>query len=128
MRLKHLPFIGGLLFCAGSAWAVDTTKEVPVEGAGTAVSVSISTSAATQVMSTSYLSFRAGMKVSNRASNSAAMVCTMAATTPTEATSTWEIEIQAGENPWIPVGPNMKLYCLSLHSSAESLRAKEYRQ
>ena len=71
---------------------------------------------------------RTGAKVSNPATNNAAMAGILSDGTPSEATTIRPIEIQAGENPWVPIGIELDLWLLSLHTSAESVHSQECHQ
>lgn len=108
-------------------WALDV-EEAPFETAGTATIVSISTSAWTLVPATgggiSVLKGRAGIYVNNPAANTAAMGGLLTTLTP-GATTIRPIEIAKGTNRFIEAGPNMKLYLISLHTSAESAHVLE---
>lgn len=103
--------------------------EAPVNEVGTGTTVSISTSAWTKVP-TSQTSGRTGIKVCNPSNNSGTMYGVMSSnsSSPTEATSVRPIEIQAGENPIIPISDRLYLYLISGHSAAESAHVQEIRQ
>lgn len=123
---KLIPFIVFLLpvFCKASP----LVTESPIISLGTASTVSISTSTWTKVPATSTLGARTGIKVNNPSTNNASVVCTLDTTAPTIATTIRPIEIQKGENPFIPVRVDVLLYCLSLHTSAENIHAQEVGQ
>lgn len=123
--MKLIVFSIFALFIAAFVSAAPTVKEAPIEVVGTATTVSISTSAWTAVPTASTLARRVGIKVSNPSSNSANIVCILGDGTPSEATTVRPIEIQTGENPFIPVRVDAYLYCLSLHTSAESIHVQE---
>jgi hypothetical protein len=133
MTLKKLiPLMGGVfisLFLRVSAYAVWPVKEVPIDRAGTAITVSISTSAWTQAnTSTSYLQNRSAIRVTNPTSNTAVMYGICKETTPTEAITVKINEIAKGSNMTIPCGPGMNLYLLSGHTGAESAAVWEVGQ
>jgi hypothetical protein len=117
-----------MLFLAPKAGAVEAVKTVPIGAAGTGTAVPISTSTWTAVPATSSLNRRTLVKVRNKVSNNAAIICTASAASPSEAITVGDIEIQPGENPSLELDDNMDLYCVSLHTAAETINVKEYRQ
>lgn len=135
MRVKSFtPLVGMLLFIgaffalAGGAEAAWSTKEQPLNDAGDKFSQAISTFAFTATPSSSSLADRRGIKVRNPSTNNASVICTCDDTgsTPTGITVA-DIEIQTGENPFLECGPNLTLYCVSLHTSAETINGREYK-
>lgn len=103
-------------------------SETPILSVGTGTTVSISTSAWTVVPTASTMSTRSGIKVSNPSSNTANVACILDTAAPTEATTVRPIEIQPGENPFVPARTNLNLYCVSLNTSAESIHVQEVGQ
>lgn len=130
MKTKLLPLLGGLLLLCSPVHAGGDTEEKPISAPGTGTTVSISTSAWTKVPTTSSLTTRSGIKVSNPASNNAAFaaVLSTSSVTPGEATTVRPVEIERGENPFVPCSDNTYLYLLSLHTSAENAHVQEVRQ
>lgn len=127
--MKSLLFLGLLLF-PGALFA-RTVAEEPVRELATAHTVSIAThtwTKATSVTSATTLKRRAGVKCSNPATSNAAMVGILSIGTPSEATTIRPIEIQEGENPFIPAGDGIDLYLLSLHTAAENAHCQEVGQ
>lgn len=113
---------------AAFACADEDVKEKPIYGVGTATTVTISAADWTKVPTASTLNRRSGVKVSNPATNSATLYGVISTgTTPTEATTVHPIEIQPGENPFIPVGDGMNLFLLS-SSGSVSAHVQEVRQ
>lgn len=133
MKIKLLPLWGGLLvglvlLLAPSARAEGVwTKDLPIAAVGAKTAVSVSTSAFTKIPASSSLGQRSLLKVMNPSSNNASMWCTIDSSTPTGITVA-EIEIQKGQNPTIPIGRGLDLYCVSKHTSAESVGVREMRQ
>ena len=116
-----------IIFCI-QAGAVDIVKEAPIYKVGTATTVSVSTSTWTKVPTASTLTRRAGIKVCNRLSNNASIYGVISTAAPTISTTTTPIEIEKGENPFIPVGDDHFLYLLSGHTSAENAHVQEVGQ
>jgi len=105
--------------------------EEPVREISTAFTVSVSTSDWTKTTGFGVATTRArraGIKCSNPATNNAAVVGILSIGTPSEATTVRPIEIQTGENPFIPAGDSIDLYLLSLHTSAENVHCQEVGQ
>lgn len=126
--MKRLFLTSMFLGLSKAAMAAPPVQEAQISVAGDATTVSISTSAWTAVPATVGLTRRAGVKVSNPSSNNANVVCILDTAAPSEATTIRPIEIQPGENPFIPARYDILLYCLSLHTSAESIHAQEVGQ
>lgn len=117
-----------LSLCGASVMAAPLVAEAPIMGVGSGTTVSVSTYAWTELPTTSTLSSRSGIKISNPSTNTGNVVCILATTTPTEATTVRPIEIQPGENPFIPCRIDIELYCISLHTAAENVHVQEVRQ
>lgn len=126
--MKRLSLLAAFLSLALKVGAVESVKTVPIGAAGTGTAVSISTSAWTAAPATSSLNRRTLVKLRNKASNTAAIICTVSAASPSEAITVGDIEVQPGENPSLEIDDNMDLYCVSLHTGAETINVKEYRQ
>ena len=116
----------GLCVAASSYGRV--VQEEPIQRVGTATTVSVSTSAWTLLPAASSLSRRIGYKVNNPAANNASVYCVGSVAAPTIATTTIPIEIQAGENPLVPMSESIDLYCVSVHTAAEDIHIQELGQ
>lgn len=128
--MKLLLALAGL-FLSGSVYAgKPLVAEAPINAVGAGTTVSISTSAWTKVPASGNTSGRTGIKVCNPSGNSATMygVISSNSSSPTEATTVRPIEIQAGENPLIPIADNLYLYLLSVHTGAENAHVQEVKQ
>lgn len=130
-----LSLFGGLLFLLCAEGHALDVREAPIGRLGTATSVSISsdtalTTAWTAIPSTTTrIEYGAGVMVSDPATNNAAIVCVYGSKTqPSLATSIRPIEIEKGENPFFPIGPNVYLWCISKHTAAESVFYQEVGQ
>jgi len=129
MKKYILPLAGGLLLLVQVAQAAWETKEMPIQRSGKAITVSISTSAWTIANTTaSKVENRAGFRVTNPASNTAAMYAVCHSTTPAEAITVKVNEIGRGVNITMPCGNAMNLYLLSVHTSTESAHVWEFGQ
>ena len=89
------------------------------------IAISVSTSAWTEITVSTHTRARnqTGIIMNNPTANNAAINCTMDEAAPTIAIATGEYEIGDGENIIIPT--SKKLYCVSLHTSAETIFAKK---
>jgi hypothetical protein len=115
MIRKLLPLVGGL-FLSISARA-EFVKESPIafNRAGTAITVSVSTSAWTLGnTATSKMELRSAFRVTNPAANSYAVYSLCHSAAPAEAITVLINEVQPGENLTMPCGPGLNLYLLSL--------------
>ena len=129
MRLKLLPFVGGLILCASVAHAVSSAYD-PIRTPLPATTVSVSTSAWTAIPATDTAG-RTLVHFSNPASNSGAMsvIASTSPTIPGEAITIRPHEYQPGEGDWFHIyGVDIYWYAVSLHTSAESLHVQEYKQ
>lgn len=127
-KLSLLAF-GFILFSVVFIYAAAPIYELPIRNIATATTVSISTSAFTRVVS-SVQAGRIGVFVSNPDSNTATASCVFSKETssPTEATTVRPLEIGVGEDKFYPIADNIFLYCISLHTSAESIHVQEVLQ
>lgn len=120
---------GTFLFFAGllgnDVYAAPLVEEQALNGSGTLTSVSITTDA--WITTTSTLGGRSGIKVNNLSTNNASIAATCGTAVPGNLTD-YDIEIQTGENPFIPCANNLNLYLLSLHTAAETIKFREYKQ
>lgn len=125
-----LPLLGGLiLLAAGSARAAFDTKELQINRSGTAISVSVSTSAWTQANnSTSFLKSRAGYVINNFPDNSGDIYGLCKESAPAEAITVPGFVIEPGENPLRPCGQNLNLYLRSTSASGETVTIWEVGQ
>jgi hypothetical protein len=132
MNFKLTPLWGAaLLVCAvvGFARCAEITIEGPIMRSGVAITVSVSTSAWTlSNTATSKLEQRAGYRITNPTSNTAAMYAVCHESTPTEAITVKINEIAKGSNMIMPCGNNMNLYLLSVNTSAENANVWEIGQ
>ena len=117
------------LFLTTYADAAVPTAEAPVNGYGTPVTVSISTSTLTMVP-TSQTSGRMGIFIDNPASNSAVMVGFFGNCTSTALASTIRpIEIAPSSNStYLPMREDVCLWLISLHTSAQNIHYQEVKQ
>ena len=133
MFKRLLPLLGGFFIAVSVHAGANTTpvRENPIayNRVGTAVTVSVSTSAWTKINSTtSAVQDRSGFKVSNPASNSSVIFLICHTATPAEAITVGAVEVGAGENPLIPCGSNLNLYGVSLGASAQNMHMWEVGQ
>jgi len=105
-------------------------REVPISRVGTGTTVSVSTFAWTNAVTSSSLSNRACVKVSNPSSNNASFVYipSTSSVIPGEATTVRPGEIETGEGPCIAAGDSIYIWLLSLHTSAENAHVQEWGQ
>jgi hypothetical protein len=139
MKSKLLPFAGMflcLMACGFVRSHATDTKEVPINRGSTRMAISVSTSAWTEIAVSTQVTLaqRSGIKVNNPSGsvasgsgNNKSFNCTLESTTPTIQIGTGEIEIGVGENPFIPT-QNLRLFCVSLYTSAETAYAREIGQ
>jgi hypothetical protein len=120
-----LLFAAGALFC-GDAQAVGAFKIVPIGAAGSGTTVALTTHSWTAVPTTSSLAWRSGVNIA-AVGTDAAVLCTLNPSSPSEAVTTGDIYIPANTDRWIYTDNNMKVYCVSLHTSTENVNVKEYR-
>lgn len=126
---KILISLGFLLGFVAITQAAPDVEEESMHYAAAASSVSISTSAWTVVPTTSGLNYRSGIKVNNPSTNNASVVGILSrSASPSDSITVHPIEIEPGENPFIPCGDDLYLYLLSLHTSAEYIHVQEVRQ
>ncbi len=111
---RFLILAAALLAIPFKAHAVDDVQETPVYIVGTPTCVAVSSSSWTVFPSTNPLTGRVGIKVNNRSTASAAVSGVLnALSIPGVSTNTVSIEIGVGENPFIPVAANLRLYLIS---------------
>lgn len=114
-------------FAVGGA---DVVKEASISytKAGTAITVSVSTSAWTiGNTSTSKVAQRSGFRVTNPTANSYPIYAVCHSTTPVEAITVRINETQPGENLTMRCDGNLNIYLLSL-TSAQNIGVWEYGQ
>lgn len=126
---RLLILIAFSLALTAKVYAKEDTKELPIGEIGKAFATSVSTTDWTVIESTitRRMQVRSGIKVSNPATNSYVVYGILSRSTPTEATSIRPIEIQAGENPFIPLNEGISLYLIS-PSGAQTVYAQEVKQ
>lgn len=135
--MKRFAIVGGaflaLLLLSPKCEAVggaELMKEAPISytKAGTAITVSVSTSAWTlSNTSASKIAQRSGFRVTNPAANSTAIYALCHASAPTEAITVRMNEVQPGENLTMPCDGNLNLYLLSL-TAAQNIGVWEFGQ
>lgn len=123
---KFVLAVGVMAMGYGIGWAATPVTEFPAQAAGTGTVVSVSTSAWTLLPASSSLSGALGLKVKNPSTNSYSIGCTGSASSPAEAITVYDFEIEPGENPWISFGPPLSLYCVSL-TAAQDITVKQYK-
>ncbi len=116
----RLSFVAGLVLLGAVCARAELTKEMPISRGreGTAITVSVSTSAWTKAnTSTSLVTQRSGYVVTNPAANTQPVygICHSAA--PAEAITVRINEVVPGRNRTFPCGPGLDLYLLALTSS-----------
>lgn len=117
--MKRLSILGGAVMALFLVPSVHATvvQEAPISytKAGTAITVSVSTSAWTlSNNSTSYVAQRAGMRVTNPSGNSNKIYAICHASAPTEAITVLINEVAPGSNITMPCGGGLNLYLLAL--------------
>lgn len=131
-RTKFSPLWGvlGLFLLVGTSHAILQVEEAPISAVGEAATVSVSTTSWTQMSSVSgsKLERRSGVDISNPSASNASIACVKSSGTPSEATTIRPHELEAGEDKPFYVGNAVDVYCLSLHTSAESMHVQEFRQ
>jgi hypothetical protein len=132
MKIKILSLFL-FLSAVGIAHANEDTRESPVQRAGTAQSVSVSSSAWTKVTSVSAAAkppYRAGAFITIPAGSSAAChgVFGSTSTVPSISTATKVIEFPVGSTTFIPVGFRMDFYMVNQGSAAQSIFLQEVSQ
>lgn len=133
MKSKLLPYAGVTLLLIALGFVrshAEMTQEIPINRVTSRMSISISTSAYTAILvaGQTQLPHRAGIKVNNPTTDTTAINCTIEVATFTAITAgTGEIEVGAGENPFIPT-LNGNLFCIGLGTSAQTIYAREIGQ
>lgn len=129
---KHIvAFFVSALFLFPRISSALEVSEKPIERIGTLTTIIlISTHSWTKVPTAKTLERGDGFKVVNYSSNTASFVgvISTATATPGEALNVFEIEIEPGENPLIPIGGNFNLFLRSMATSPEPARIKEVGQ
>lgn len=130
--MKRLSFFAGAVLALFLVPSVHATvvQEAPISytKSGTAINVSVSTSAWTlSNTSTSYVSQRAGMRVTNPTSNSYKIYAICHASAPSEAITVLINEIAPGSSMTMPCGGGLNLYLLSL-TAAQNIAVWEIGQ
>jgi hypothetical protein len=125
--LCALAALVALAFVAPSS-ASEKVEEQPIDNIATPFCVSVSTFQWTKFNPTTPLIKRTGVKVANKSTNNKSFYGVLSKTAPTIATTTASIEIQPGENPFVPLSPNVFLYVVSGHTAAETGCGQEVRQ
>lgn len=120
----------GVVFFAGVCYAAPRVEEMPITEVGTATTVSISTSAWTEVPAATSLKSRNGLLVSVPATSNANVVGVLINCGDTApATTVRPIEIVKGNGfTLFPIDPGVCLELLSLHTAAENVHVVEVKQ
>ncbi len=132
--MKRLSILGSAvmaIFLFKSPSHATVVQEAPISyaKAGTAITVSVSTSAWTlSNTATSYVAQRGTIVVTNPAANSAVIEAICHASAPTEAITVRINEIGPGMNRQMPCGGGLNLYLLSLGSAAQNIGVWEVGQ
>lgn len=97
----------------GSVGASPLVTETPIRSEATATTLSVSAVAWTKAPAGTNTGCRTGIKISNPASNANVVYGILSVGAPAEATTIRPIEIQIGENPFIPVTSAVDLYLIA---------------
>ena len=127
-NIKKLGLFIFLSVCLVAVANARPTREEPIHTVGDGTTVLVSTLTWTLLPVASTFNKRHGLRVSNPASNTAAMGCILSNGSPSEATTVRPIEIEKGENPIFRIDGKIDLFCFSLHSAPESVHVQEVRQ
>ena len=132
MSRRLFPFIGLILLASSVKAATNgtPTRENPIayNKVGTAVTVSVSTSAWTKANSaTTLVQDRSGLRITNPSGNTQPVYWICHAAAPTEAITVLINQISVGANGTAPCGSNLNLYLLSV-TSAQSVGVWEVGQ
>jgi hypothetical protein len=107
-------------------------KENALNASGPGYSVALTThswtvlnSTNTAIPATSPCTSRDGMFVNNPESNSGTVNLTCSKTAPTEGITVAPFKAKVGADRWIPCGPALNIYGVSLHTGPESVNVKE---
>lgn len=127
---KTILLCGFMLVCGVTAKAGMWGREISFSEAGTATTVSVSTSTWTKVPAASSLARRAGVVVSVPASNTANVVGHLGGCSSTSiAITVRPMEfVKGGGFTLVPIDENVCLYLLSIHTGAENVHVQEIRQ
>jgi hypothetical protein len=117
-----------ILFLASAVKAADPVEEVPISNIGSPFCVSVAPTSWTKFGPTYALSKRTGIIIRNPSDGSANLLGVLGRTSPSVSTTTASIEIEPGENPLRPVGPNVNLYLVNDTGSAVTVCGQEVRQ
>lgn len=133
--MKRIVFVLGMLFIAGAAHAYGTpTIEMPVNGFGTPVTISISTdtgsSAAFVKVPSSQASGRLGIFVGIPSTNTGRIVGFFGnCTSTTNATSILPLQFAPGSNSvYVPLREDVCLWLITTHTAAENIHYQEVKQ
>lgn len=135
MKRFVLALFSLIVFCVPIR-AAQTAVESPIGFVGGPFVVQCSTSAWTKVdvatgaaNSSVYQSpVQSGLILNNRSTNNKPFGLVISDVAPSVSTNTWPVEIQPGENPLMPIGAGLFLYCVSQHTSAEPIFGQYVRQ
>lgn len=113
-----------------SASAAPPVVEMPIVGAGTPQTISISTATWTKITSTTggNLAGRTGVFIVNQSTNPSRLDFIYSASTPSDAIGEKSVELQPGEWDILPCSPGIDVYGISRHTAAQDAKAQEVKQ